>query len=272
MAYKKAPVVYSDWQSFLTDCAQPAPDAWGEVYSVKGDAAWTKTRDYAHAMRLASDGWPEGRSQMVAGVSSAPTSARHATHWLDVAGAYPMVPAAVAGDPACMVACGEESDPRGIVRLVVGGFYSAGNSKKSITNRGVALCAVIDAVEATGRRVEVVWAVWGKAIRTGGEPYRINVTVKDASEPLDLDRLAFALAHPSAFRRLMFRQVERHYSKEDHGTSYGMPMPVKDDQPGAIVIQPMHLDVESNFNTVEAATAHVAAAFKAGGVEVEFQT
>ena len=179
---------------------------------------WSTTTTRAEAMGLAQKGWAEGREKIAAALAKSRPLLRPArvkALSLDVAGAYPFVPAAAAGDPACMYHIGEsEKATRPILRLVSEGWGSGGIDARNLVNRGAALLAHIDQLEASDIRCEVVqrysasnyddMVYQGKNYPRQRLNYVVDITVKRADEPLELDRMAFMLVHPSALRRLYF--------------------------------------------------------------------
>ena len=60
---------------------------------------------------------------------------------------------------------------------------------------------LIDLLEQSGKRVELD-LVHGS--RVSKASIRARVRVKDSNAPLDIERIAFAIAHPASFRRIAF--------------------------------------------------------------------
>lgn len=99
------------------------------------------------------------------------------------------------------------------------------------------MCAVIDQLENSGRRVElnVAWCSQISGVRVS-----VGWTAKRAEDTLDLASIAFSLAHPAASRRIGFAMAERSAARQDLG--YGMTYsPTEDDWidplPGTYCIQ-----------------------------------
>ncbi len=68
------------------------------------------------------------------------------------------------------------------------------------------------------------------------EEQHIFITVKQPDEPLDLDRISFAVAHPSMLRRVCFRIME--FTFENRVGAYGMVEKMKDIPEDAMYIPP----------------------------------
>lgn len=92
-----------------------------------------------------------------------------------------------------------------VVRLHFNQGASARISAESIRKRGIAATALIELLEYSGLRVEVIV---GTASYSGGLLWETYIKVKDAAQNVDLPRLTYALAHPSMLRRLLFSNWE----------------------------------------------------------------
>jgi hypothetical protein len=155
-------------------------------------------------------GWSEGKSQMEAALAQASLSVAPisvASTSFDVAGYYPSVPHAVSGDPENMINFDEcATRTRPIIRLGVENTASGSIGTDQIVNRGAAILAHIDALEAAGFRVELTLLWRGANTSTKGHDtvaHSIELVAKRAEEPLNLDWLAFVLAHPGVLRRII---------------------------------------------------------------------
>lgn len=208
--------------------ADKMPSIWTNCVSRGDDVQFTGTESWEEAKRQATIGWPEGRERMVNDLDAASVlqlPVNHRALSLDVAGTRPFVPAAVAGDPLCMVRAGlDSSATRPVFRLLVSisalEFVPAG----VLQNRGAAILSWVDKLEAEGARCEVV-ALRATKVASGHaiNAYAATVMLKRADEPLDIDRLAFGLVSPSMLRRVMFGCMERHDDlKDGFKLSYGV--------------------------------------------------
>lgn len=217
------------------------PDQQGNANNRSQGSAIDKEREQfsgtaslPDALKLARNGWPKGRAQMVDGVRDAFRGRAAAgigpgiTY--DVAGAVPCAPAAAAGDPMCMMDFQPEiRAARPIVRLLVPFVYSANVQHQTIINRGIAMLTLIDAIEAAGQRCEIdlIWVAGGDGSKDTATNV-LRVCVKRPEEPLDLDRLAFAIAHPSFLRRIGFAFWDKTIGGDARiGWGYGFPNRLK---------------------------------------------
>jgi hypothetical protein len=221
---------------------------------------WFMSDNWEHASRLVREGWQEGREALAQAKALVPVvqaRGRVLAQGMDVAGAYPVVPLAVAGDPCCMVTVGEqERATRPYVRFSISACVSGGIGADVIQARGAAILAWIDALEDAGARCEVVMQFkLGTEKRDRAD---CTVMVKRAEEPLNLDVLAYALCNASFFRRHGFGWFERVPGNpaDRVGTSYGIVDDVKIDEPNVVLFGSQTLG-EVQWDNPAAATKYV---------------
>jgi hypothetical protein len=245
---------FPDWKALLDFCTGPA--AWSP-YSCASvtnppETHWDLGAGWDGAVRMATTaGWPEGRDRMARAVQGAADLARFDTTRAldrDVAGAFPHVPLAIAGDPACMIVPADlDTAARPIVRVVVNLGRSGETKAGAIANLFGAVLSCVDAVEAAGQSVELTAIRCSAGKFLAGGPDRrpegkgalmMRAPLKRAGEPLELDRMAFALAHPAFHRRLLFRFLERHPHAAPLADSYGTSIDPPQ-EPGTIYVPAM---------------------------------
>jgi hypothetical protein len=95
-----------------------------------------------------------------------------------------------------------------VVRLAINAFASGSVSTEVLITRGAAVMALADAIEKRGGKVEVVIR-YTAGNRSGSTKVNYEVTVKRAGQNLNLNSVAFAMAHPSMCRRMCFGAMER---------------------------------------------------------------
>jgi hypothetical protein len=194
------------------------------------------TETWDEAVNLAEHGWAEGLRHLVrqTGLQAQHVSAPARGWQYDYAGAHPDVPRFLGGDLDCMI----DYQPdyirfRPIVRMVVSPVTYSDVSDASIRNWGAALVSWIDELERFGRRVEVIWMSCSRPTwiddaeeksNTGGPRVAISFCLKEADQPVELDRLAFWLMHPAAQRRIQFAIKEQMFVERWYHTNYGAPI------------------------------------------------
>lgn len=149
----------------------------------------------------------------------------------DTAGATVDMGRYVTGEPECMVNYfpAEELGQSPIVSLILNVSYNSGISPKAIKENGLSLMALIEAVESTGKSVEVWTDMHVKS--WGGHWARTAVRLKRAGDvSFDAGAFMYALTHPSYLRAHIFNAMHSHpeeYRREigikPHG-GYGCPV------------------------------------------------
>lgn len=212
----KFDVEFDSWDEFVDYAVSPCQMAPGERSSSndEGREAFTGTVDMAQAVKLAKEGWEAG-TQAIAKVSSALVDKVaykivRTDYVYDVADGFTFDVARVcANEPEHWVRT-EEYEAVGkstrFVRIQLNCCVSGAIDKSVITARGARVAALVELLEYAGCRCEVlVGAKTGHGTRNDGGTYAVaRVLVKAFDQPLDVGRLAFALAHPSMLRRMMF--------------------------------------------------------------------
>lgn len=225
--------MFESLEAFIAEASKPVNPTYGEGAAHRvGDKEWSGAASFEEAVKMAREGWPEGRKLMVdAMASAAPVTAKVADYMMDVAGAYPIAALAAAGDPMCMVAPAPVSDRvRPVIRLAINRCASAAYSCKEFTNFGAAVASYVDALEGSGYRVEIDAAM--VCMDGNNRPYYCGVIVKQAHEPLEIDRMAFCLTNPAFLRRLHFAVAQNR--EDDHGSMSYCGSPLN--------IEPSHVD------------------------------
>lgn len=207
--------------------AQPAHEGneWhtinqsGEELSLDYEDPWRGTHTWQEAIDLTNKGWGEGLAEI-----------RNIKAELEK-----MIPArpdlSYEPEPVPMLDCGEEIDvgefvsgspdhwvdwqceerPKAgkVIRIVYCATVSAGYGPQVIKRRGAVALALVDLLESYGYRTEVVLHYGCQEYDYEGKPeVHIITTLKQAGEPLELDRLCYWISHPSSLRRMAFRAME----------------------------------------------------------------
>jgi hypothetical protein len=170
-----------------------------------GRLEFTGVASWAEALQLARFGWREGCEQidrLAAGLFSSIADRMLRPEVIsDVTGDLIDMGSYCEGRPDCWLAL-QESDEltcgAQTVTIVADVCASSTISKETIYVRGAAVAALVAALEFAGRPCEVIVAANTK------NRIETRVTVNRAGEPLQLDALAFGLAHPAMLRRLFF--------------------------------------------------------------------
>ena len=204
---------FESWQEALDATIDPRRGE-SDVQNRPGSSFFGEEK-WDDLIRLAKFGWPEGlslMSQTLQVINNIPATIHRKRY--DVAGMYPAISRAVAGNPVAMVRRGQTTEHRRpIVTVRVNRHLSGAINKIIIVNRGAALVSAIDELERTGYSVELLVTDIANA---AGQTYTLQFPIKKAGEALDLDRTIFLLAHPGATRRMSFHLIK---------TNPGLKMP-----------------------------------------------
>ena len=206
------------------------------------DLDWYGGLTWKEAKKMAISGWREGMLEIekyrakIAPIITEKVLRIRQTY--SISGYNVDVGAYLSNEPECFISreYEERNYPGKIFKLVASISFSAAISPETIIQRGAMICALIDAIEYAGHRVEVVCnnslsACDSKQCRTGKLKnkgwFEIAVNVKKANQPLEMTDLAFTLAHPAMLRRIMFSVAELE-GWSDFIYNYGYPAEATD--------------------------------------------
>lgn len=203
-------IVFESWGEFLDRCANGkcALTEGKRRSRADGEYSWFGTHDFKDAMDLAVNGWEEGANMAT---KIAEPMFTHISSMIekqeivyDVEGQGLDIGRYLDGEPEHWQRIEiEEGQGPGhkIIKIVLNICVSSGIEARVIRQKGAAIQALVNLLEFAGHRCEV-WTM--AAVRGGGETREVWMLLKRASENVDASRLAFGLAHPSMFRRMIF--------------------------------------------------------------------
>lgn len=203
------------------------PRQWRQNSSrQRGSRDWDLGVGWEGAVKLAREGWEEGVKRIHSELTAHfPQSFVKEPPWRhDVGGALPDVPRYLQGMPDHMWDRGRAKGSKPIVHIVINTVCSAWTTAQQFVNYGAAITALIDEIEASGRRVELDIAAVFRSLGGYGRGSFTGIVgwkVKRAGEHVDLAAISFGLAHPAAFRRIQFAMIERTPTNWDT-PGYGM--------------------------------------------------
>lgn len=136
----------------------------------------------------------------------------------DVSGAFPNIPAYIAGQPLNMRQRQKVQIDSAPLAIMVDLSVSGAINAQQVRNRGVAILALTRALSAH-RPIEL-WAMdLGAADEGRGTPVNcVVMATKIETSPLDLSAASYALCHPGFLRQLYFPLESKH-----HGFIGGWP-------------------------------------------------
>lgn len=169
---------------------------------------WSGTKNLEESMKLVRGGW-DGRpdlgklSKDIASQTSADIATINTEH--QVSGAFVDIGAYLEGVPECMVEFVDQIEPR-VVKLGFNMTTSWQMKNKAFSNRGAVVLAICNKLQVAGYAVQITAYVTAK--KFNASKHTTSWIVKDSTQPLDEDSLAFWCCHPSAFRRIHFLHSE----------------------------------------------------------------
>ncbi len=231
---------YTDWAEFVTYVEESL--APGKAPHVPHRGALDIRYDFhgvpsaQEAFKLARQGWADGMSQAKAIADSVERKLTHLvqrdTLHYDVQGEMLDVGRFCSGEPehwGYWVQDLVEGTGTKFFHIVANGSASCGVDKSIMIHRGASLAALVNLMELSGYRVKITVVFAG-----GGQGAKVEsvIPVKNYDEPVDLDKLAFSLAHPASFRLLGLASWDTVSDKDvvrkvNIGSSYGHPASVE---------------------------------------------
>lgn len=220
---------FGSWTEFV-EYGELHADPYGLSHQTDQGLEWHGTGSYAEAVTLAKRGWSAIRPEVNALVDQidsviAPALVPAFVNYFDVSGGMVDVGRYLNGEPECMIETmlSPVAKPGRVVTILIDGFYSGGVNSGDIKERGVAIVALIDALEKMQHNTEI----WWETSFDGKGNLTYLVKLKGAEDSLDIDALMFAIAHPSAHRRIDCAAQERKGENREFavgkGNSWGYP-------------------------------------------------
>lgn len=220
---------FGSWAQFIDYAEEHKNPAESSHHYYGATKEWYGSKSYDDAVKMARQGWTDIRPEVDALVEKiehviAPALQPAFQSYFDVSGGMVDVGRFLDGEPECMVETRlvNVAKPGRVISILIDGFYSASIDPESIKARGAAIIGLVDSLERMQHGTEI-W--YETSFR--GNPLTYLVKLKSAEDVLDIDTLMFAIAHPSAYRRINFAAQERRGENRKfqvgEGNSYGGP-------------------------------------------------
>jgi len=184
----------------------------GKTLTSLDTSEWSKgftlTNSFETAVELMRNGWSEmakdieGKLQAkIKNISNKSTQ----RSVYDVVGGNCSVPRYLQGVPTNMINKKRVVQKQKVVTLNKFINYSASASTEQIVDESVKALIIVREIEAAGIRVNLNIVL---EAQSGNEIASLSIRIKNASERLNVSKVAFPLVHPSMLRRLSFRWME----------------------------------------------------------------
>lgn len=250
---------FSSPEAFAREIATVNPkDCWHRSAWDRGNESWNGTNTMADALNLAVDGWPEGVAKATRLIdrikATNPLQLKQIKY--SIAGAYPNIPRAIAGNHLNMrVPDIARASRRPVITLMSNMSANCGHSGEEITNRASVVAALVDVIESAGYACDVIaYGATASSCWSSDPGVKLDVIstvqVKNSNQPMDINRIAFGLGHASMFRRLMFADWERDSFCKELGASLGGVCDYsKDTKDKNVYFLPSVENAEGHFDT-----------------------
>lgn len=184
-----------------------------------------------NAIEMARKGWQDGaeRAEKIRDkINAAHPHMKQFVRW-GIAGAYPNVARAVAGNPMHMkLPVSAETRRRPVITLLSDNASNCMTDKRSLINRAAVVAAIVDQIEAAGFSCHVVAVACATDVNNAGDMRACTVvTVKESDQAADVARLAYGLGHVAMFRRLTFASWSHDHFASDLSNNLGYPSAVQ---------------------------------------------
>lgn len=170
--------------------------------------SFSKTRSFEQAVELLKNGWDDMAKQLQNKIASKDVNVQMVQiqkSVLSVQGFQPVVPLYLAGVPQNMVSKQMQPVKQKVVNITKSINYSAFVSSDKIVEESIKVMQLVRKLERQGIKCNISVAL---GVEAGGRTLVCKIKVKNASERLNVSKLAFPLVHPSMLRRLLLRYIE----------------------------------------------------------------
>lgn len=225
--YRRDDLTYSQYIDIAKTQSDPKAPSKEKSSSDFAPYTWDQT------INMAENGWPEGVKKMLAIKSKLESVIKSKNPNTGIQYAHDFgfaldIPRFLDGEEPWMNF--EPNYGTSVKKLYIGTTFNANIHPKLIEQRGAAVLALVDIIESSGYRCEIISTSWEEPCR-GPESDRVAtlVTIKEPQDIMDFDKLAFALINPCWLRRINFAFLEKAMTEDEkkimgvypHGGGYG---------------------------------------------------
>lgn len=273
VGYSKDSQSLSEAIERLGDAKQPQRN---DLASISNDssARWDLNTNFSQARTMAETGWQEMGGELWKQIASLAVKIDPGVREsFDVTGEAVDVGRYLGGEPECMFT--QTITPMSAVSVMVNISARYDANAEHIFNRGIAVAAVIHALQAAGRGVALSAC---ESVSGAGGSHETFITLQEFGEYINPARLAFWAAHPAALRRCIFRYNEQQSDavRDQFGFyssgGYGRPQDIDVTKlpSGTVYIPYPETDMlERYYSTPELALKTVIKEFQSKGVNID---
>jgi len=211
---------YNNWYAFLKYTTQDKQTEFDKESRIsdKNHNEWAGTPNFETAIKLARTGWPKGLDKIrELKIQIDPIISKYFPKldyseelYSNIVGGAVNIGNYINGVPDCMINFkpNYESLKEGKIlqRFIIGAGHISNINHDTIFNRGACIVSLVEAMLKFGWQLEL-W--YSHTVQKGNDNfYTSQILLKEFDQPADIDKLAFAFAHPSMLRRLIFSSEE----------------------------------------------------------------
>lgn len=194
----------------------------GNVREHISNPKWSGCKSYEEAINYFQNGWKSKtykqtlkKMQTINSLTTKPSRQR----FQDVAGFQPIVPNALRGLPQSMI--NERMIPKKskVIDIVVSLTVNADVPSSAILKKLDEIILKVAEIEKQGFRANIIY--YSGAGERESKGNMMTIKIKDAKQPININKIMFLLGHTSMLRILMFDWLERTEGLSGQGFGYG---------------------------------------------------
>lgn len=189
---------------------RPNNGGFKDIALIHGKADFFGCESYDDANRLALYGWDKGVTA-IQGLQAATAggNAKFRPSY-DMAGGVPNIPRAISGNPMCWRRMRRNTPAARVLTLAFCSTVASNVTAQKLANVAAVVLDVVAGLEKSGYRLNIYAGCVTCSNYKETDFAACWIKVKEAGQYLQISRVAYPLAHPSFFRRHLFRWQETH--------------------------------------------------------------
>jgi hypothetical protein len=247
---------FDSYSEFIAECHAQKPTSHNVGFVGGGQNNFAQA-SYETAYRYATTGYADGAKRVKLKLEHLDVKSHIAKPemYFDVAGDYGFdMGLVMSGEPENVICYRPSNELRSkqngkIIKIMVNTVMSASIPKDIVAHRGAGIISLIDALETAGKRVQL-------DVICSAKLYELNALftheypLKNASEALVIEDIAFALTHPAIERRFNFIALDLFPKSAGWSTYYSYGGPIDADHSAYDIYVPMLYGSDANWQTV----------------------
>lgn len=204
----------NSWGELLDKAENGLPSTnRGRSSRKENNLEFSGTKTFGEAVIFAKRGWPEQAKKIALNSSRLFAKTKSWVSYQEkieyaVCGHSIDIAKFVEGEPECVMEIGYQkgsgSNKKRIIKIDIPFSYSWQLTPEEILKHGSRVVALIQLVEFSGYNTYIQASSYKRNSYSNSRKIGIHFPLKLPDQPLDLNRIAFALCHPSFLRRIFF--------------------------------------------------------------------